>query len=136
MEPLNDLVSLAIPFIALIIFVGMGENLIQLIETLIKREFPAPISFSLLTAIFFLILRAGDWNFFSYLDIRFTPEWIGYAMSALMVAAGSKFLERKFDLINAIPSLITGIQVHRMRSKKEKELVKKQIEEEDKFYNH
>jgi len=126
---MTDIVSLAIPFIALIFFIGMGENLVQFLENLFNREFHSGIGFFIIFLIFFGITFSGDWAFFSYFSIEFTPYWIDYIMSSVVVAAGSKFLEKKFNIINTIPSIITGIRVERAFSKAEKEELEKEAKE-------
>lgn len=126
---MTEIVSLVIPFIALIFFIGMGENIVQFIENIINKEINNGTGFFIIFAIFFMISFSGDWAFFSYLQIEFTPFWMDYVMSSALVAAGSKFLEKKFDIINSLPSVITGIRVQRSYSKAKNKVTDQKIEE-------
>ena len=127
---MTDIISLVIPFIALIFFIGMGENLVQFIENLFSREIHNGLGFFLIFLIFFVLTFSADWAFFSYLDIEFSPYWMDYVMSSVVVAAGSKFLEKKFNIINSIPSVISGIRVQRAYGKAEKEKIQEKVKEE------
>ena len=108
---MNDIISLVIPFIALIFLIGLQENLIQFLENLINKTIPQGLAYVLIAFLSYFIAMFGDYRFFNYLAIYFAYDWMDWLMSALVIAAGSNFLQRKFDIINTIPSVITGLRV-------------------------
>lgn len=117
MEPF---MSLVIPFISLIFLVGLCESFIQFVlEELIhigeKKE--QVIGYILTGAFAYFISVFGDYRFLNYLDVYFTPGWLDWVFSALIIAAGSSFLEKKFDFMNLIPGVINGVSAGLQRRK-------------------
>ena len=110
---MDETVSLLIPFIAIIFFIGMTENLIQAFQRISKKFGNEILAFVIVFILGTLISFSGDFRFFSYLGVNFNPVWISYMMTGLVIAAGSPFLERKFDVINKIPMIIAGIRFSR-----------------------
>ena len=105
--------SLVIPFVSLIFLVGLCESVVKfLLEEIIHlSDRTEQVIGYVLTAIFaFFIAMFGDYRFLNYLDVYFVTDWMDWGMSALIIAAGSGFLEKKFDFMNLIPGIIGGVQ--------------------------
>ncbi|SDZ19660.1 hypothetical protein [Tindallia californiensis] len=114
---MDDIVSLVIPFIAMIFFIGMTENIVEELENLFNRKIHEAVGYFLVLVLAFAISMLGDYRFFEYLDVTFQYDWMDWMMSAFVIAAGSGFLEKKFDIINTIPSVISGVRINRSKKK-------------------
>ncbi len=120
MEPI---LSLVIPFVSLIFLVGISESFVKFIleEILHMSDKTEQVIGYVLTALFaFFIAMFGDYRFLNYLDVYFSPHWLDWVFSALIIAAGSSFLEKKFDFINLIPGIIGGVQASARRVREPK----------------
>lgn len=107
---MQDIISLAIPFIAIIFFIGIIENIVEFITQGMRKNISNVVGFAISFILAFFICWAGDFNFFKYLYVDFFNPIMDWGMSALVISAGSGFLQRKFDIINTIPSVISGIR--------------------------
>lgn len=108
---MDEVVSLVIPFIAIIFFVGMVENIVQALQSIFKRFRNEIIAFIIVFVLGTSISFSGDFRFFSYLGVDFDPVWVAHMMTGLVIASGSPFMEKKFDIINKIPMIIAGIRI-------------------------
>lgn len=122
-------VPLILRFIALIFFIGMTENLVEFLTKTFHKTISDYFAFLISAVLAYIICFLGDFRFFEALDVHFLNQHIDYVMSALVIAAGSGFLQRKFDIINTIPSVISGVQVASARRKINKEKTEKVVRE-------
>ena len=109
----------------------MIENLIEFISKSLCKNIAQHIGFLISAVVAYLICFTGDFRFFEALDVYFINRHIDYTMSALVIAAGSGFLQRKFDLINTIPNLLTGIQISSAKNRKRKKDIEESIKHDE-----
>lgn len=109
---MEEFANLSIHFIALIFLIGPLENLEQFLEDLFHVNIPDWAGFFVIWLLALFIVWAGDWRFMSFLGYNTVYPWaiwIDWGLAALIIAAGSNKLEKKFDVINKIPMLVSGI---------------------------
>ena len=112
MEGLNPALSLIVPFIGLIFLVGLCESVVKfLLEEILRLDYKAEqvIGYILTGIIAYNIARFANYRFLAYLDIEFIYPWMDWLMSGLIIAAGSNFLEKKFDFMNKLPHIVGGV---------------------------
>ena len=113
----GQIISLVIPFIALIFFIGMAETITIGIINVFKKIPKLPNSYGFFFAFTVTLIGAtticylGDFRFFSFLGVDFINKWVDYLFTGLVITKGSKFLKSRFDLVNQIPSIISGLRV-------------------------
>ncbi len=113
---MQEIISLAIPFIAIAIFATMIDIITQAIEIATERVPKMPdylgsfTTYLVVLIISFLICWQGRFDLFKYLAIEFQQPWQGWLFTALVISGGSSFVRKKFGLINDIPSGIYGIR--------------------------
>lgn len=115
---MDEITSLLIPFISIVIFASMIDMIAQAIEFIIEKlpRFPdrleQPIAYVVVVIISFLICWQGNFDLFRYLDIHFNYVWQGWLMTAFVISGGSTFVRYKFGLIEKIPSGISNVRVN------------------------
>ena len=129
-------VPLVIRFIALIFFVGMAENLTEFTNKILEKLFKKNKiiedtgGFFITAAYAYLICMFGNFKFFEALDVHFLYDWMDWLMSALVTAAGSEFLVKKFNIMNQLPQVLSGIRVNRSYNKAQKKVEQEVMEDE------
>lgn len=110
--------TVAFHFLTLIVLIGVVENFEEFIEKFfgifLKKRFPEWLGYVIILAASYFIAWAGDWRFLSFLGYETVHShlyWFDLLLSAGCIGAGSKKLEKKFDLINKIP-----MAMHNMKS--------------------
>lgn len=108
----NLSVTVVQAFIGLIFLVGMVESIVKFINyTIFKlnERWEQVVGFVLSMILGFVVAMFADYNFLGYFDIVFRYNWMNWLTSGFIIGAGTGFLERKFDLINVIPHIASGI---------------------------
>lgn len=143
---MDILVPLAIPFIALICFVGIVENFVELVDRIFRKLHPdskhvgVVFSWIIIVMLSYLIAMLGNFRFFNYLNVFFIYDWLDWLFSAAMIGAGSSAMEKKFNLMGKIPMGISSI-ASVIRSKEptpppvQKSYIEVNTEEEDNAYS-
>ena len=112
---MQEIVSLAIPFVAIAIFASMVDSLVQALEHLFQKipGFPDHLenvaAYLLVFLISLVVCWQGRFDLFVYLNIKFQEAWQGWLMTALVISGGSSFVRYKFGLIKEIPSGVYGL---------------------------
>jgi hypothetical protein len=109
-------------FIGLIFLVGMVEAIVKFINyTVLKldEKWEQVVGFVLSFILGFGVAMFADYNFLGYFDIDFQYNWMNWLTSGFIIGAGTGFLERKFDLINIIPHIASGVATSFRKSKPE-----------------
>ena len=115
---MQEIVSLAIPFIAIAIFASMVDSLVQALEYLLQKISGFPDYLENVAAYFtvflisLLVCWQGEFDLFVYLNIKFQQAWQGWLMTALVISGGSSFVRYKFGLIKEIPSGVYGLSAN------------------------
>ena len=79
---MDNIVGLVIPFIAIIFFIGMTENIVEFLQKLVRKFLNEIVLFLIVSAMGTGIAYLGDFRFFSYLDVNFQPPIIAYLASS------------------------------------------------------
>ena len=112
---MQEIVSLAIPFIAIAIFASMVDSLAQALEYMFQKISGFPDYLENVTAYILVFLLSlvvcwqGEFDLFVYLNVKFQEVWQGWVMTALVISGGSSFVRYKFGLIKEIPSGVYGL---------------------------
>ena len=113
---MEDIISLAIPFIAVAIAATIVDVIMSNLEEAMGRiplmpdYLSLPAAYSVVLALSYYFCWQGDFNLFSYLDVSFNYDWQGWLMTAFVISGGSKFVREKYSLIGKIPSGIYGLR--------------------------
>ncbi len=113
---MNELIPLVIPFIALICFINMVENFVEWVDRIYRKinkkgkHMGIVVAFFIIVSLSYLIAMLGNFRFFNYLDVYFTPHWLDWLMSAAVIGSGTGAMERKFSLMKKIPSVVSGVK--------------------------
>lgn len=112
---MEQIISLVIPFILLIIFGQMTDRLTVFLEELMNPipwlpdKIESKLAFLILAGIGFVICWEFQFNLFGYLNHPGRHDYIGYLGTALILAGGSSFIKQSFDTMNGIPSIFAGL---------------------------
>lgn len=108
-----DFLPLVINFIALIFFIGILENVSEAIENFTNIRLPSWLGFLIIWIVAYFIVWVGDWRFMSFLGYESTKSWgiwVELGLSSGIIAAGSDKLQKKFNLIQTIPTILSNIR--------------------------
>ena len=79
-----------------------------------KKELISYFTAYYLTVILsFIICHLSKFNFFEYLLLKFDLGyiWIGYLMTAFLIAGGERFIREKFKILEEIPSRLDFLTI-------------------------
>lgn len=108
--------DLVIHFIALVFLTEILDSFEEGIEAATKKDIPDWFGFLIVWVAAYFVVWVGDWRFLHFLGYESVYTWgiwVEWGLSSLIIAAGSSRLEKKFDLINTIPAIITNIRTSR-----------------------
>lgn len=130
-------VTLVQAFIGLIFLVGMVEALIKFINYAIldmEEKTEQVLGYILSFTLGFFIAKFADYHFLGYFDIEFQHNWMNWLASGSIIGAGTGFLERKFDLINLIPHIVSGVSSNIKTKKTENDpFISSEVNYKDKY---
>jgi hypothetical protein len=112
---MNDVVSLIIPFIVLVIFGTMVDRITSFVEGIMKpipylpNSLGKEVAFLILVALGYLVCWEFDYNLLAYLNHPGRSIWAGYLFTAIILSGGSGYLKQNFDNMDALPNVLNGI---------------------------
>lgn len=112
---IEEIISLVIPFIAIALLAVIIDRIILWLSSILNAIpiFPDKvewyIAFTIVFIISYLVCWQGNFDFMSFLGFQFNYAWEGYLVSAAIISGGSSMIKNSFNLINEMPSVITGL---------------------------
>lgn len=100
--------------IGLIFLVGLVEGFVHFITRWLLKLRPRTeemLGYGLSILFGFLLAFSADYHFLGYFGLEFKPYYMNWIISGAIIGAGTGFVQKKFDLMNLIPHIVSGIKI-------------------------